>query len=81
MIPIHIKIVLNLFSTEFIFNMAQQNKVARMENMPICIHLSSHILSNQFSFGNAEPGNVSNMTEMMNQAMAGKKDGLILFNE
>jgi len=79
--PIPIKMVFNLFAKDFIFSMAQQNKVARMENMPICIHLSSQILSNQFSFGNAEPGNVSNITEMMNQAMAGKKEGLILFNE
>jgi hypothetical protein len=61
--------------------MAQQNKVARMENMPICTHLSNQILSSQFSFGNAEPGKVNNMTEMINQAMAGKKEGLSLFNE
>jgi hypothetical protein len=61
--------------------MAQHHNVTRIENNPICTHLSNQILLNQFSFGNDEPGNVNSINEIMNQAMPGMKDGLILFNE
>jgi hypothetical protein len=43
-------------------------------------HLSIQILSSQFSFGIAEPGSVSKTTEIINQAMAGIKEGFIFFN-
>jgi hypothetical protein len=52
-----------------------------MANMPICTHLSNQILSSQSSFGNDEPGNVNNIVEMINQAMAGVKEGFIVFND
>ncbi len=52
-----------------------------MANMPICTHLSNQILPNQFSFGKALPGIVNNKVEMINQQMAGTKDGLIFFNK
>jgi hypothetical protein len=52
-----------------------------MENMPICTHLSNQILSSQFSFGKAEPGIVSKTVEIINQVMAGTKEGVIFFND
>ena len=38
--------------------------------MIICTHLSNHILFNQFSLGNDEPGIVSNIVEIINQQTA-----------
>jgi hypothetical protein len=61
--------------------MAQHHNVTRMANMPICTHLSNQIKLNQFFFGNDEPGNVNRITERIKKAMAGKKEGLILFNK
>jgi hypothetical protein len=61
--------------------MAQHHNVTSMANMPICIHLSNQILSSQFSFGNAEPGNVNNIIDIINQVMAGIKVGLMFLSE
>ena len=66
---------------ENIFSMAQHHNVTIMANMPICTHLSNHILSSQFSFGKAEPGIVSKITEIINQEMAGINEGFIFFND
>jgi hypothetical protein len=63
------------------FNVPQQHKVTIMANNPICTHLSNHISLSQFSFGKAEPGSMSNTVQMTNQLMAGRKDGLIFFND
>jgi hypothetical protein len=61
--------------------MAQHHNVTRMANKPICIHLSNQIKLNQFSLGKEEPGNVSSTNEIINQMMAGIKEGLMLFRE
>ena len=79
--PIHIKTFFNAGPRGHFFSMPQHHNVTRMANMPICIHLSNHILLNQFSLGNDEPGNVNNIKEMTNQAMAGIKEGFIFFND
>lgn len=67
--------------SEFLLSIARHHNVTNMANKPIWIHLSSQILSSQFSFGNAEPGKVNNMIEIINQAMAGIKEGFMLLNE
>jgi hypothetical protein len=61
--------------------MAQHHNVTMMANMPICTHLSNHILSSHVALGNVEPGNVNNTIEIINHVMAGAKEGLILFND
>ncbi len=61
--------------------MAQHHSVTITANMPICTHLSNHILSSQFSFGKEEPGSVSKIAEIISQVMAGINEGFILFND
>lgn len=50
-----------------------------IENIPIWTHLSNQILPNQFSCGNAEPGIVNKIVEMISHTIAGIKEGLIFF--
>lgn len=45
-----------------------------IENMPICTHLSNHILSSQSSLGKASPGRVKRTEEIISQPEAEIKD-------
>lgn len=49
--------------------------------MPICTHLSIHILPSQSSLGIAEPGNVKRIREITDQHIAGRNDDLIFVND
>ncbi len=52
-----------------------------MANRLICTHLSNHIFSSQFSFGNELPGIVNKKVEMSSQATGNTKEGLIFFKK
>lgn len=71
--------ILSRLGTEYFFWIPQQNKKTNILNSPICTHLSNQILSNQFSVGKDEPGNVSSKVEIRNQQIPGMIEGLIFF--
>jgi len=49
--------------------------------MPICTHLSIHIVPSQFFLGKEEPGIVKRTVEIISQQMAGMKEGFIFFKQ
>jgi len=50
-------------------------------NIPICTHLSNHILFNQSSLGKEEPGSVKRIVEIINQRIAGINEVLVFFRQ
>ena len=61
---------MDFFSVRVVI-LLHQRKTRRVK-IPIWIHLSSQILSNQFSLGNAEPGRHSKIVVMIDQVSAAK---------
>lgn len=60
---------------------AQHHNITITAKMKACIHLSGAILSNHVSLGMDEPGRVSRIVVIADQATAGIKEGLIFFKE
>ncbi len=61
---------MDFFSVRVVI-LLHQRKTMRVK-IPIWIHLSNQILSNQFSLGNAEPGRHSKTVVMSDQVRATK---------
>jgi hypothetical protein len=73
------KIIFNLLFAGYFLNIAQHHKKTINANKMICTHLSNHILSSQSSLGKEDPGNIKSIVEIINQRIAGMKEGLSFF--